>query len=209
MAFPGSASGMADIGDRRGGRHAAALRAAITAGLVGLAMAGLAGRPVWAAVSVYANNQARDCYIAAKFGDKQRRGVADCTAAMVTGVSKHDIAGMLVNRGVIYLGYARYGLAIDDFDASIKLDATIGDAYVNRGAALIAQKKYAEGRADIDKGLPLGPDEPQKAYYNRGLADDYLDDEKAAYFDYLKASQLDPDWEAPKNELTRFSVSVK
>ncbi|MDB5481186.1 MAG: hypothetical protein JWO83_2239 [Caulobacteraceae bacterium] len=209
MAYPGFASGMLDIRDRRLDRHAMVLRCGIAAGLVSLAVVGLAGRPARAAVSVYTNNQARDCYIAAKFGDKQHRGVADCTAAMVMGLSKHDVAGMLVNRGVIYLGYATYGLAIDDFNASIKLDATIGDAYVNRGAALIAQKKYAEGRADIDKGLPLGPDEPQKAYYNRGLADDYLDDEKAAYFDYLKASQLDPDWDAPKKELTRFSVSAK
>ena len=188
-------------------RNATALRCAIAAGLASLAVVGLAGRPARAAVSVYSNNQARDCYIAAKFGDKQQRGVADCTAAMVPGLPKHDMAGMLVNRGVIYLSHAQYGPAIKDFNASIKLDDKIGDAYVNRGAALIAQKKYAAGRADIDKGLPLGPDEPQKAYYNRGLADDYLDDEKAAYFDYLKASQLDPDWDAPKKELTRFTVT--
>jgi tetratricopeptide (TPR) repeat protein len=204
-----SGSGMVDIRDRLGDRYATVLRCAIAAGLVSLAMICLAGRPARAAVSVYSNNQARDCYIAAKFGDKQQRGVADCTAAMVLGLSKHDMAGMLVNRGVIYLSNARYGPAISDFNASIKLDDKIGDAYVNRGAALIAQKKYAEGRADIDKGLPLGPDEPQKAYYNRGLADEYLDDEKAAYFDYLKASQLDPDWDAPKKELERFSVSPK
>jgi tetratricopeptide (TPR) repeat protein len=205
MAYPGFAFGRVDILDR----NATVLRCVIAAGLVSLAVADLAGRSARAAVSVYANNQGRDCYIAAKFGDKLRRGVDDCTAAMVPGLPKHDIAGMLVNRGVIHLSYARYGLAIDDFNASIKLDGTIGDAYVNRGAALIALKKYAEGRADIDKGLPLGPDEPQKAYYNRGLADDYLDDERAAYFDYLKASQLDPDWDAPKKELTRFTVSAK
>ena len=187
-------------------QNSTVLRCAIAAGL---AAVGLAAGPAQGAVSVYANNQGRDCYIAAKFGDKLRRGVEDCTAAMAPGLPKHDIAGMLVNRGVIHLSYARYALAIDDFNASIKLDATIGDAYVNRGAALIALKKYAEGRADIDKGLPLAPDEPQKAYYNRGLADDYMDDERAAYFDYLKASQLDPDWDLPKKELTRFTVSTK
>jgi tetratricopeptide (TPR) repeat protein len=176
---------------------------------LGLAAAALCAGSARAAVSVFANDQARDCYTAAKFGDKERRGIADCTAAMVNGLSNHDIAGMLVNRGVIYLSYARYSLAIDDFNSSIKLDATIGDAYVNRGAALIAQKKFAEGRDDIDKGLPLGADEPEKAYYNRGIADDYLDDEKAAYFDYLKASQLDPNWYAPKNELSRFTVTQK
>ena len=207
MVHLGFASRVVDIRDRRADRNAAVLRFAITAGLVGLAVVGLAGRPARAAVSVYSSTQARDCYIAAKFGDKQQHGIADCTAAMFNGLSKHDQAGMLVNRGVIQLSYAHYGPAIKDFTASIKLDPTIGDAYVNLGAALIGQKKYAEGRAQIDKGLPLNPDEPQKAYYNRGLADDYLDEEKAAYFDYLKASQLDPDWEAPKKELTRFTVT--
>ena len=54
-------------------------------------------------------------------------------------------------------------------------------------------KHFAEGKADIDHGLELGSSEPAKAYYNRGLADEYLDDEKAAYFDYSKASELDPD----------------
>jgi hypothetical protein len=41
------------------------------------------------------------------------------------------------------------------------------------------------------------------------LADEYLGDDKAAYFDYLKASELDPQWLAPKSELQRFSVSSK
>jgi len=44
---------------------------------------------------------------------------------------------------------------------------------------------------------------------NRGLADDYLDDETSAYHDYLKASQLDPDWVWPKTELARFTVTPK
>jgi tetratricopeptide (TPR) repeat protein len=204
MAYPSFASGIVNMRDR----NATALRWVIAAGVASLALAGLAARPAQAAVSVYSSDQARDCYIAAKFGDKQKRGIADCTAAMIVGLSKHDRAGLLVNRGVIHLAYQEYGPAIKDLNDSIKLDATIGDAYVNLGAALIAQKKYAEGRAAIDKGLPLNPDEPQKAYYNRGLAEDYLDDEKAAYFDYLKASQLDPDWDLPKKELTRFTVTT-
>jgi tetratricopeptide (TPR) repeat protein len=206
MARSSLAFRIVSLGDQPWRPSACVLCYAITASLASLSVVG----PARAAVSVYASDQARDCYIAAKFGDKQQRGVEDCTGAIRTpGLNKHDHAGLLVNRGVIHLAYGRYQTAIDDLTASIKLDPTIGDAYVNRGAALIALKKYAEGRADIDKGLPLNPDEPQKAYYNRGLANDYLDDEKAAYFDYLKASQLDPDWDLPKKELTRFTVTTK
>ena len=167
----------------------------------------LAG-PARAAVSVYATDQARDCYIAAKFGDKDRHGIDDCTRALIDVSGKHDIAGMLVNRGVIYLSYQRYSLALQDFNQAIQTDPTIGEAYANRGAAQIAERRFAEGKADIDKGLTLGTEEPQKAYYNRGLAEDYLGDEKAAYFDYLKASELDPQWYAPKKELLRFSVNT-
>jgi len=32
---------------------------------------------------------------------------------------------------------------------------------------------------------------------------------KSAYFDYQKAVELSPQWEAPKNELLRFHVSSK
>jgi tetratricopeptide (TPR) repeat protein len=164
--------------------------------------------PSRAAVSVYATDDARDCYVAAKFGDKDRHGIDDCTRALLDVSGKHDVAGMLVNRGVIYLSYQRYGLALQDFNDAIKTDPSIGEAYANRGACQIAQRRFAEGKADIDQGLTLGTEEPQKAYYNRGLAEDYLGDEKAAYFDYLKASQIDPQWYAPKKELLRFSVST-
>ncbi len=30
---------------------------------------------------------------------------------------------------------------------------------------------------------------------------------KAAYFDYQKAVEISPEWSAPKEQLTRFSVS--
>jgi tetratricopeptide (TPR) repeat protein len=167
----------------------------------------LAAGAARAAETVYATDSGRDCYVAAKFGDPQRHGIADCTTAIIAGVSNHDRAGFLVNRGVVYLGYERYNLAIDDFNAAIKLDPNIGEAYTNRGAAEVAKRRFAEGKADIDHGLALGSEEPQKAYFNRGLANEHLGDDKAAYFDYLKASELDPQWTAPKTELSRFTVA--
>lgn len=60
--------------------------------------------------------------------------------------------------------------------------------------------------AEIDKGLTLAPEEPEKAYYNRGLAHEGLADLKAAYFDYRRAAELKPDWPIPQRELGRFSV---
>jgi hypothetical protein len=40
----------------------------------------------------------------------------------------------------------------------------------------------------------------------RAIAHENLGDLTAAYRDYSKAAELDPDWDAPKKELTRFTV---
>ena len=46
-----------------------------------------------------------------------------------------------------------------------------------------------------------------KAYFNRAVAYEGVDDEKSAYLDYQQALALKPDWEAPKHELQRFTVT--
>ena len=53
----------------------------------------------------------------------------------------------------------------------------------------------------------MKPTEPEKAYYNRGVAEERLGDVRSAYFDYRTASQLKPDWSLPKIELARFTVT--
>jgi tetratricopeptide (TPR) repeat protein len=180
-------------------------KAAAGAALAALIASGAAN----AAVTVY-SDQAQDCFRAAKFGDRYGTGVDDCTSALL-GMTRADpdLPGTLVNRGVVYIRRGRYSLALPDLDAALALNPRLGDAYVNRGAALIGMRRFAEGIDNINRGLPLGPDEPEKAYYNRAVAEDLLDDEAAAYFDYLKASQLKPDWDPPKQELPRFTVTQK
>jgi len=61
--------------------------------------------------------------------------------------------------------------------------------------------------ADITKGLALGVKQPEKAYFDRALAYEGLDDEKSAYFDYQQAVTLKPDWPLPQRELLRFTVT--
>lgn len=170
----------------------------------------LAAYPASSAVTVFGGDQAQACYQAAKYGDPTRTGLGDCTLAIEsTPLSLDDLAGTYVNRGVVHMLHEQFRLAQADFDSALQLKANLGEAYVNRGAALIALHRYAEGIADIDRGLPLRPDEPEKAYYNRAIADEALDNVKQAYFDYLKASELKPTWTAPKTELARFTVRTQ
>ena len=164
-----------------------------------------------AAVTVFGDGgPASDCFKAAKWGGPPDPAIAQCTQAIQSEfMSDHDLAGTYVNRGVIYMSMASWIAAQHDFEQAMKLDPKMGEAFVNHGGALIAQKKYADGIAEISRGLELNPSEPEKAYFNRGLAYESLDDLKAAYYDYSKAAELKPNWSEPRAELARFTITQR
>lgn len=155
---------------------------------------------------IASNPYAAACQDAAKIGDLSGAGVAQCTQALGSLFSTRDLAAVHTDRGAVYLQHRQWALAKADFDAALALDPATADAYVDRGAALLGLRQYADAIADIDRGLALRPDQPEKAYFNRAIADEHLDDLKSAYQDYRKASELKPGWEAPKTELARFSL---
>jgi tetratricopeptide (TPR) repeat protein len=162
------------------------------------------------AVTVIGGGQAEACATAAIAGKSDQRFEKLCTEAIETELlSTRDRAGTYVNRGVLKLRRADFGAAIADFDVAAQTQPDLGEAYVNRGAALLGEHKFAEGLSDINKAITLGVEEPAKAYYNRAVAYEGLDDAKAAYFDYQKAIELSPDWSAPREQLVRFKVSRK
>lgn len=158
-------------------------------------------------VTVLGGGMARQCSDAALAGESDRRFEEDCTIALTTeALSPRDRAGTFVNRGVFKLRRGEFAAAAADFDKAVSIQPGLGEAYVNRGAAAVGARRYAEGLADLDRALALGVQEPEKAYYNRALAHEGLDDMKAAYFDYQKAVELSPEWDAPRRELARFTV---
>lgn len=176
----------------------------LVAGIATFAAAGSAQ----AAVTVIGGGLAQACSQAAIGGEDDPKFQELCTLALETEfLNSRDRAGTYVNRGVLKLRKADYPDASRDFNLALKLQPKLGEAYVNRGASFIGQKRYAESLPDINKGLELGVGEPAKAYYNRALAYEGLEDAKSAYFDYQKALEMSPDWAAPKEQLTRFSVS--
>ena len=161
-----------------------------------------------AAVSVLGGGLAHVCSTAALAGQADAHALEACTDAIEgEPLDPHALAGTYVNRGVIQLRRRDFDAARRDFDIAVRIEPTLGEAYVNRGAALIGQRRYAAGIVEIDRGLALGPEEPEKASFNRALAHEGLDDEKSAYFDYRKAVELKPDWPAPQQELLRFTVT--
>jgi tetratricopeptide (TPR) repeat protein len=163
-----------------------------------------------AAVTVLSGGQAAACFEAAKGGRSDDNAVATCDLALETEMlAPPDRGGTLINRGVIKLRRGQFEAAHVDFDAGIALIPEVGEGWINRGAMFVGEHKYRDGLGDLDKGLTLGVKEPEKAYFNRALAHEGLDDEKAAYLDFQQASTLKPDWDAPKQELKRFTVSTR
>ena len=179
----------------------AAFGAAVVLGAAGSAQA---------AVTVIGGGLAEACSQAAVRGESGQEYENLCTTALESEfLNARDRAGTYVNRGVLKMRRMLYAQAIKDFDSAVRVKDDLGEAWVNRGAAYIGQRRYADSLPQINRGLELGVDEPAKAYYNRALAYEGLEDAKSAYFDYQKALELKPDWTAPREQLVRFTVSKR
>ena len=182
----------------------------VAAALSVLLAAGAAG----AVVTIIGNGLAAGCSTAARRSadnwPSRSEGEQECTLALENeALSGHETAATYVNRGVLYLSDGSVEPARRDFERALKIEPALPEALVDRGAALIAGGRDADGAAEITRGLALNPTEPEKAYYNRGMAEERLGDVKSAYFDYLKASDLKPGWPLPKTELIRFKVTPR
>ncbi|MES2032602.1 MAG: hypothetical protein V4466_00375 [Pseudomonadota bacterium] len=164
--------------------------------------------PASASVMVLGNDIAVDCSKAAFAGRHDRDSIATCSLALREDrLTRRDRAGTLVNRGVMLLRARDYPGARADLDQAIALEPTLGEAFVNRGVVLMADRDYDRALAEIERGLALGVDEPAKAYYNRGLVQESLGGAREAYLDYRRAQDLAPDWDAPRKQLARFTVT--
>lgn len=167
-----------------------------------------AAGPASAAVTVLGDTSAEECSKAAFHEQADDAALRLCNEAITDGfLERRDLAGTYINRGVMNMIRHDYAAARSDFERAISEDGDLGEAWVNRGAVNIIEKRYKDGISDIDKGLSLGTEEPAKAYYNRAVAYEGIDDEKSAYLDYQQALSLEPNWDLPKQELLRFTVT--
>jgi tetratricopeptide (TPR) repeat protein len=130
-----------------------------------------------------------------------------CDLAIAEDTSAKRIAsGNYNNRGVIHFANGDYEAALRDFAEAVRLQPTLGIAYANIGYTYAAQQRWPDALEPLNRGIELGVEEPHKAYYNRGIANEEAGRVAEAYRDYLKAAELAPEWDAPKRELSRFTV---
>jgi Tfp pilus assembly protein PilF len=162
------------------------------------------------AITVVLGGLAGSCFQMAKAGRFDADAIGTCSQALDGGefLNAHDLAGTHVNRGAMELRAMQYAAAHADFQEAMRVMPSLGEPYVGEGAWLISQQRYAEAEPLLSRGLALGIEEPEKAYYYRGVARWGQDDYKGAYLDFKKASDLKPNWSLPREQMAQFHVET-
>lgn len=151
-----------------------------------------------------------------------------CTLAIQEGGEAANRAASYNNRGVLHFEAANYDDALADFTEAVHLDDTLTFAHINRGNIFNLREQWPQAISAFNRAIELGiqprpgragekiesPESSQaravrelaRAHFNRAIAHENLELLREAYLDYLRASQLAPEWEEPRRELERFEV---
>jgi len=133
--------------------------------------------------------------------------LAACTMAVrMPDTTQSNLAAAYANRGVLHLVRAEYEDSIADSNAALLADGGLPEAVVNRGVALLLEHRPIDAAADFTRALGMDPAHRERVYFNRAMAREDMGDLKGAYADYRQASELNPQWDRPKQELARFTV---
>jgi tetratricopeptide (TPR) repeat protein len=164
--------------------------------------------PASASVMVIGSSDARLCYEAADSPMlPQVRDLRRCDDALnAGGLSNYETVATHVNRGILRLRRGAIDEAIADFDSAMALDPNQPEAYLNKGAALIQRQNPSEAAQLFTVALEHNTQRPAIAHYGRAVAYEALGNVREAYNDYQMASQLAPNWSAPRDDLQRFRV---
>jgi tetratricopeptide (TPR) repeat protein len=163
-----------------------------------------------AAVTVLGNGLGASCFQAAELGTDPKSSIQTCTLAIEQEpLSVSDRAATYINRGILRSQLGDQGGALADYNKGITLDSNHGEGFIDRGATYIVMQRYDDAMNDLNKGIAMGAHKPHIAYYDRAIVDEAMGNVKAAYEDYKKAVQLEPDFTLASEQLTRFKVVRK
>lgn len=177
--------------------------------ILSIAFVMLAAPAANAAVTVLSSGTARVCYLAAENGLEPNDYIQVCNQALSGMLNVRDRAATLVNRGILKMARFDGTGANSDFNRGLALKNDMAEGYVDRGASLIMLHRYQEALDDLNKGIAMGAQKPHVAYYDRGMANEALGNNDAAFDDYTQSAALDPKFEAPVDALKRFKRIVK
>jgi len=152
----------------------------------------------------------QNCYEAALAGDTRDQGIDSCTRALTEEpLATRDRAGTLVNRGILEMVRGKDALADTDFDAALRLDHNLADAWLNKG---FLRLRRGDGRAALpllQSGIDRGARRQAQAIFARGVAYEQMGQFNFAYADLKRAQELEPGWSMPREYLSDFQVSQR
>ena len=135
------------------------------------------------------------------------QSIATCDDAIAESLlDRKDLASTYVNRAILEMSRENYKVAEDNVRSALRYIPKLPEGHVDLGSALINQHRYDEGIRETELGLSLGSKEPERGYYNLGIAYERMGNLQKAYESYRQAAMLDPKWQEPKDEMARFTV---
>lgn len=150
----------------------------------------------------------KECYEAAKFGKSAVRAENICTRALTEQtMTITNRAATFTNRGIVRMRAGKLDEALSDYATSKRMKPDVGATYLNEGAARILQGDYNTALDVLNTAIELDSEDLYAAYYNRAIARENTGDVKGAYFDFKKASELNPEFEKAQLQLRRFTVT--
>ena len=151
-----------------------------------------------------------NCYEAALSGDTRDLALDGCTRALhEEPLATRDRAATLVNRGILQMVRGRDVLADADFDAAIRLDKDLPDAWLNKG---FLRLRRGDGRAALpllQSGIDRGARRQALAIFARGVAYEQMGNFRSAYADLKRAQELEPRWSMPREYLANYRVEAR
>lgn len=133
----------------------------------------------------------------------------DCGRAIASEpLSRASTAAAYTHRGMMKMANRDFAGAEGDFDKAIANYSRFTDAYLSRAWLNNLRKRPRQALADANQAIKVGGPSA-KAYYNRAIAQEGLGKTREAYADYRIAARLDPNWDRPRRELARFTVTPR
>ena len=156
-------------------------------------------------VVTFGNTDAELCYSAAEMAKIPAGSLDHCNAALRDRtLTKKDRVATLINRGVVFNHRGDFTAAIADFEAALALDPAASAAYVNRGNTYFYSRQFDRAIEDYSTSLQMNPRNPHLAHYNRGLVNEAMREGKLAFADFLRANELQPDWEPALTRVQQY-----
>jgi tetratricopeptide (TPR) repeat protein len=156
-------------------------------------------------IITFGSTDAELCYGAAEMAAVSAGSLDHCDAALKDRtLFKKDRITTLVNRGILFNHRGDYTAAIADFEAALALDPEASAAYVNRGNTYFSTQQFDLAIDDYSTSLQMNPRNPHLAHYNRGLVNEAKREEKLAFADFVRVTELRPGWEPALTRVQQY-----